>query len=197
MPVQEADAVAGLVRRCRDGDADAAEELFTRYAGRLTRLAERRLGRQVTPREDGEDVVQSVFRTFFRRNAAGELRIEGSSQLWRLLVTITLRKVGQKRRRHHAERRDVGAEVSAGGAAAFLELAARGPGPDDVAALADELAALGRGMPPQYHEVLRLRLEGHGATVIAGRLGISRRTVHRALEWVKDRLGQRLAGDES
>jgi RNA polymerase sigma-70 factor (ECF subfamily) len=193
MPVQEADAVAGLVRRCREGDAAAAEELFSRYAGQLIRLAERRLGRQVTPREDGEDVVQSVFRTFFRRNAAGELRIESSSQVWRLLVTITLRKVGQKRRRHHADRRDVGAEVPAGSVPAFLDLAASGPGPEDVVALADELEALMRGMLPQYHEVLRLRLEGHGATEIAARLGVSRRTVHRALEWVKDRLGQRLA----
>ena len=88
----ETDEVGTLVLRCRDGDAAAAEELFARYARQLVRMADRRLGRNLAAREDGEDVVQSVFRTFFRRNAAGMLQIETSSQAWRLLVTITLRK---------------------------------------------------------------------------------------------------------
>ena len=59
--------VAGLGKRLRGGDPRAAEELFARYAERLVRLAQRHLGRKVATREDGEDVVQSVFRTFFRR----------------------------------------------------------------------------------------------------------------------------------
>ena len=41
---------------------------------------------------DADDIVQSVFRTFFRRAQAGEFRIDSSAQLWQLLVRITVLK---------------------------------------------------------------------------------------------------------
>jgi hypothetical protein len=53
----------------QDGDSAAVEQLFERYAQRLARLADRNLSRKIAGRLDGEDVVQSVFRTFFRRSA--------------------------------------------------------------------------------------------------------------------------------
>src|SRR4051812_45025103 len=93
-------AVADLVQRFRRGDEEAAALLFRRYALRLTRVAEQHLGRKLAGRLDGEDVVQSVFRTFFRRSAAGEFSIDGSGQLWRLLVQITLCKARAKARYH-------------------------------------------------------------------------------------------------
>ena len=105
------DSVASFVRRLGVGDADASEQLFARYASRLARLAERHLSRELAARADGEDVVQSVFRTFFRRSARGEFHIASSARLWRLLVTITLRKVRTQARRHTAGVRDVSAEV--------------------------------------------------------------------------------------
>ena len=81
-----------LVDRYRGGDEQAAGELYRRYAIRLTRLADEHLNVKLAGRVDGEDVVQSVFRTFFRRSARGEFLIDTSAQLWRLLVTLTLRK---------------------------------------------------------------------------------------------------------
>ena len=72
----DVEPVAEWLQRWRSGDAQAAEQLFTRYARRLTGLAEQHLSRKLAGRLDGEDVVQSVFRTFFRRSAAGEFRIE-------------------------------------------------------------------------------------------------------------------------
>ena len=94
--MDEAEPIPVLVERLRAGDARAAEALFARYARQLTRLAEQHLSRKLAGRVDGEDVVQSVFRTFFRRSAAGEFRLDASDQLWRLLLTITLRKVRAK-----------------------------------------------------------------------------------------------------
>ena len=87
-------------------------EVFARYARRLALLAARRLSQRVAARADGEDVVQSVFRTFFRRCARGDFRIDGSADLWRLLVTITVRKARASARRHTAGRRDVNAEAA-------------------------------------------------------------------------------------
>src|SRR5439155_22421310 len=108
----EADTpLAELAQRLRAGDPRAAELLFARDARRLTRLDDEHLSRRVARREDGEDVVQSVFRTFFRRSAAGEFQIDASAPLWRLLVTFTLRKAQAKGRYHTASPRDVGAEA--------------------------------------------------------------------------------------
>src|SRR4051812_42199279 len=98
--MDNADPLQQLLGRFREGDPRAAEVLFERYAVRLARLAEQRLSRKVAGRVDAEDVVQSVFRTFFHRCARGEFRIDSSAQLWRLLVTITLRKT-QAHVRHH------------------------------------------------------------------------------------------------
>ena len=60
--MDKADQNSELPRRLRANDPQAAEELFARYGRDLARLAERHLSRKVAAREDGEDVVQSVFR---------------------------------------------------------------------------------------------------------------------------------------
>ena len=177
---------AELLDRLRAGDQQAAEAVFDRYARELVRVADRHLSRKLAGRVDGEDVVQSVFRTFFRRSAAGEFRLDASDQLWRLLLTITLRKVRAKGRFHTAEMRDAGAE--AGGDAALFEAAARGPGPDAAAVLVDQIESVLRGLPPLYAELLDLRLQGCTPTEIAPRLGVSRQTVHRALNLLQQRL---------
>jgi RNA polymerase sigma-70 factor (ECF subfamily) len=176
-----------LLRRWRDGDADAAGALFDRFARRLTALARANLARQLAPRLDGDDVVQSAFRTFFRRAAGGDLHLDGDGHLWRLLVRITLLKARQKGRFHRAGVRSVDAEAD--GPEAWLAGAAgREPDPDDAAVLLDEIDAVLHGLPPLYAEILGLRLHGHDVTDVAARLNISRRTVQRALKLLQGRL---------
>src|SRR3954451_5154153 len=109
-----ADANHKLLKGVQNGDAAAVAQLFDRYAQRLARLAEQHLSRKMAGRLDGEDVVQSVFRTFFRRSAQGEFQIDSSAQIWRLLVKITLLKARAKGRHHTAGVRDVGAEAALG-----------------------------------------------------------------------------------
>jgi RNA polymerase sigma-70 factor (ECF subfamily) len=175
--------------RLRGGDPRAAEELFARYAQRLIDVAEQQLSRKLAGRLDGADVVQSVFRTFFRRSASGEFRIDSSGELWRLLVQITVRKARFYGRQHTAPIRDVAAEAPRG-AGLLAEAPAREPGPAEAAALLDQLEALLRGLPPVYPELLRLRLEGHSVAETAARLGLSRRTVQRGLTLLRQRLAR-------
>ena len=184
--MDEAYPVAELLEQCRRGDATATAQLFARYAQRLTRLADQHLSRKLAGRVEGEDVVQSVFRTFFRRSSAGEFEIDASDQLWRLLVTITLRKARAKGRFHTAAVRDAGAE--AGGDAGLFEAAARDPGPEEAALLVDQIEVLLRGLPPLYARLLDLKLQGHTVIDIATDLGVSRQTVHRALNLLQERL---------
>jgi RNA polymerase sigma-70 factor (ECF subfamily) len=171
---------------CR-GDPLAADALFRRYAVRLARLAEQHLSRKLAGRLDGEDVVQSVFRTFFARCARGEFQIDSSAQLWQLLVTLTLRKARAQARRHLAGLRDAGAEApraEAGLAAAT----SREPGPAEATELVDRIEGLLRGLPDLYTHVLERRLQGHAVAEIAAGLGVSRQTVYRALELLQRRL---------
>jgi RNA polymerase sigma-70 factor (ECF subfamily) len=172
----------------RDGDPDAAEVLFDRYALRLVRVAEQHLSRRLAGRLDGEDVVQSVFRTFFRRAEAGEFRIDTSEQLWRLLVRITVLKARAKARHHTAGLRDATAEVGEGASGIVAGVPDGEPGPTEAVALVDQIEALLRGLPHAYARVLELRLAGDSVTEVAERLGLSRQGVHRMLGLLRDRL---------
>jgi RNA polymerase sigma factor (sigma-70 family) len=185
--VDGSNLTAEFLVRLRGGDPRAAEEFFARYAERLTRLAEQQLSRRLAARVDGADVVQSVFRTFFRRSAAGEFRIDSSAELWRLLVQITLQKVRAYGRQHTARARDVAAEAPHG-AALLHDAVAHEPGPAEAAALVDQIEAVLRGLPALYCDLLQLRLEGYSVADTAARLGVSRRTVHRGLRLLQERL---------
>jgi RNA polymerase sigma-70 factor (ECF subfamily) len=186
--MHDADPVVALVARARTGDHNATEQLFGLYVERLTRLAEEHLSRRLAGRVDSEDVVQSVFRTFFRRCAAGQFSIDTSRNLYRLLVTITLRKTAAKARRHTSGSRDVLTEAPAAADGALLDAIARDPDPSAAAELLDEIEILLRGLPSLHAQVLDLRLQGYAVAEIAPRLGVSRQTIYRALEVLQQRL---------
>src|SRR5262249_7937949 len=150
-------------------DAKVIEHLFARYAERLARFAEQHLSKRVATRVDGEDVVQSVFRTFFRRYSRGELRVDSSAEVWRLLVSITLRKAQAKGRYHTAGTRNVAAEVP-GADSPLTEAMAQDPGPEEAATLVDEIESLLRGLPELHCRILDLRIQGHGVAEIAEQL---------------------------
>src|SRR5262245_38849503 len=57
------------------GDEEAARQVVDRYIDRLVALARQRLSQRLASRVDPEDVVQSVFRTFFVRVRAGQFHI--------------------------------------------------------------------------------------------------------------------------
>jgi|SRR5437764_5958149 len=172
--------------RLRRRDPAAADEVFARYARRLVSIAQQHLARRVAARVDGEDVVQSVFRTFFRRAQAGEFRIDSSAQLWQLLVRITVLKARAKGRYHTAGKRDASAEAG-GDPDEFLAGAVAGePGPAEAAELVDLIDTLLRGLPPEYARVLELFLSGDNVTQVADRLGMSRTGVYRMLKVLQD-----------
>lgn len=180
-----------LAAGCQTGDPHAQAEVVRRYADRLARLAEGRLHRRLAGRVDPEDVTQSAFRTFFRRAAGGQFRIDSSAQLWGLLARITLRKARGQARRHLAGMRDAGAEA---GDEPLALSAARDPDPAAATEVVDHVAAILRGLPEVYGDILGRRLQGESVADVAAALGVSRQTVYRALELLGDR-ATRLAGE--
>jgi DNA-directed RNA polymerase specialized sigma24 family protein len=186
--VRDVDLPPELLNELGDGRPAAYDALFARYARRLARLAERHLSRRVAARADGEDVVQSAFRTFVRRHRRDEFRIHSSGELWRLLARITWRKALTQARRHTAGPRDVGAEA-ADGAGQLAAALSREPDPGAALLLGETIERLLHGLPEWYGRLLELRLANHSVAEIAPRLNISRQTAYRALDLLGDRLG--------
>jgi DNA-directed RNA polymerase specialized sigma24 family protein len=168
-----------LFRLLREGDPDAAQALYARYAKRLRALVDRRLGPDLSARVDPDDIVQSVFRTFLRGVAERRYRVPEGQDLWGLLLVLALNKVRACGQFHRAAKRDV-----------RLTRPLEGPDvPSDcvVAAGADPfLHSLAQDLLQQFlpvhRQMIELRLEGYSVAEIATRTGRSRRTVERILQ---------------
>jgi RNA polymerase sigma-70 factor (ECF subfamily) len=173
-----------LVDRCRRGDGGAARELFDRYVGRLVAVARRRLTRRVTSRVDPEDIVQSVFRTFFGRLQAGQFHLDQQDDLLKVLVRITVNKTLQQVAFQKAAKRDPGQEAHAGNAEQeqVLGLLAREPAPEEAAAFLDELEHFLAHLDPQERRILEMRLQGYSNEDICRELGIYDRKIRRVVE---------------
>jgi RNA polymerase sigma-70 factor (ECF subfamily) len=189
-----------LLDRWRQGDMEAAAELFRRYANRLIGLARRRVPAKLMYRVDPEDVVQSVYRSFFSAAREGRYDLQRGGDLWRLLVTITLNKLyHQVKRNQRAKRaadRECSLEAIAGSAGVPASLLSQEPSPEEAAALADELEQLFRSLDALDRRIVELRLQGYQLDEIAAQTDRSERTVRRVLEEVKGQL-ERWHGDSS
>jgi RNA polymerase sigma factor (sigma-70 family) len=161
-----------------------ADAVFAKYSRRLAELAERNMSSRLRRRVDAEDIAQSVLRTFFRRAELGEFQIDESTDLWKLLVKITINKVHNKARHHQADKRDMAREARDG-----MELVvSRDPSPEDAAALVDHLEQLLEGLPDAHREILLLLMQGYSRTETAQKTNVSRMTVHRVLDLLRSKL---------
>jgi RNA polymerase sigma factor (sigma-70 family) len=182
-----------LLERFRDGDDRAAEALFSRYFVRLTSLARSRLSPRLSSRTDPEDVVMSVYRSFFVEVRAGRFALKRAGDLWRLLASITKHKLLRQARHHTADRRSVDVEVP------IRQVEERGglgrerePTAEDAVALADELEWAFSQLDVFARRVLELRLQGAQLAEIVEDTGRSDRTIRRTLGRIRELLAGRL-----
>ncbi len=192
-----ADALSdrSLLRRFRSGEQDAATEIYVRYARRLQALAAKQTGADLAPRFDPEDVVQSVFRTFFRRASAGFYEVPAGEELWRLLLVLSLHKVRDLAVHHRAQKRDIGrtwsvedGDTPAGEISEDNRLA--------YDSLRLVIADLIYDLPESNRQIIDLRIEGHEVAEIAAKSGRSKRTVERTLQQFRERLRQLIDPEE-
>jgi RNA polymerase sigma-70 factor (ECF subfamily) len=177
--------------RLRARDPAAAAEVFARFARRLIALARLHLDDRLRQKVDPEDVLQSVFKSFFLRQDRGEFDLCGWDSLWALLSVITIRKCGHQADHFRAYCRDVGREaippVSEESGAGW-EALAREPTPAEAALLAETVELLLRGLKEREREIVSLALQGYTAAEISAKLNRPRRTVYNLLERIKGRL---------
>lgn len=178
-----------LVRFLRAGDETAATQIYVRYAHRLQALSRAQFDQALAGRIDEDDIVQSVFRTFFRRVQTGAYDVPDGEELWKLFLVIGLNKIRRAAVHHRAAKRDVRAtqaEVDPGLLAGE---------PDEATSVSilrmtidDALNGLSRGQ----QDVIRLRIDGHEVAEIASRLGRSRRSVERILQAFREHVQELL-----
>jgi RNA polymerase sigma-70 factor (ECF subfamily) len=199
MPGRGEDTSVDLVLRWRDGDQQAADELFRRYADRLVALAHTRLSAKMALRSSAEDVVQSAYRSFFVHARAGRYSLERSGDLWRLLVAITLHKVRGQVEHHTADKRSIHLErdtpTDDGWFGLAPQLLAQDPSPEEAAALADQVEEVMNRLDLLHRRILELRLQGYNLEEIATDVGRSIRTVKRGLSHIREQLAQQHHND--
>ena len=150
--------IAHYVARLAEGDEDAAQVIWDQYFDKLVRQARKRL--ECLPRRvaDEEDVALSAMESFYRCAAAGRFpRLQGRDNLWRLLLTITARKVHRAAQRHFAQREGGGcvlgeSAIGKGGGGFESEngiagVAGKEPAPDLAAVFAENCRQLLEALP--------------------------------------------------
>jgi RNA polymerase sigma-70 factor (ECF subfamily) len=181
-----------LLRRLRNGSQDAATELYIRYAERLRLLTRAEFSAELARRVDVEDIVQSVFVSFFRGVNQGYYDVPAGDELWKLFLVIALNKIRAKGAFHRASKRDVRLTVGA-------QMIDHGGRPQqDTAPLAllrmvvDEILDQ---LPAQQKQMVVHRIEGFEVAEIAAKTGRSKRTIERVLQEFRQRLATVLQGD--
>jgi RNA polymerase sigma factor (sigma-70 family) len=186
-------SVTRLIYDLRSDDsevrAEAARLIWQRYFHGLLELARCNLDKRVRRRTDEEDVAQSMFKSFCSRQQRGEFELSGRDELWRLLVTITLRKARNAANTHRRKKRDVAREFtvptgdrSARGHWIFEEMDAAAPTPEEAMVLNEALELRLQALDnPELRQISLWRLEGYTNREIAERLKCTERAVERKL----------------
>jgi RNA polymerase sigma factor (sigma-70 family) len=170
-----------LLGRFRTGCQEAATRIYFRYAKRLHALARTKCSSELASQVDAEDIVQSVFCTFFKGARSGNYDIPDGEDLWKLLLVIALNEIRAEAVFHRAAKRDLRMTARLEALDTVAELKHRG---SDIAESFLRMSvheALGR-LTQEHRRVVELRLEGYDVAEIAGRVGRSKRSVERVLQ---------------
>jgi RNA polymerase sigma-70 factor, ECF subfamily len=179
-----------LLQRIRHGNQDAASVLYYRYAHRLRALVQAKRSSDLASRVDHEDIVQSVFKSFFRGVSRGSYDVPAGEELWHLFLVITLNKVRAKGVFHRAAKRDVRLTVGDD----EIDGSSGGLKSNHEAYLLLKMSveeALDR-LPAQHKLVTQLRMEGDEVAEIARKTGRSKRSVERILQECREKLSHLL-----
>jgi DNA-directed RNA polymerase specialized sigma24 family protein len=192
-------SVTRLIPPLQAGDQAAAEELWERFFERLVVLARHRLRGVPACAGYEEDMALSALDTFIRRAGHGRFpALADRDGLWRLLVTITVRKAAHLRRDEGRQKPPggVAACAGAGGEAALAAVLSREPSPAFAAPAEEQyrrlLAMLGED---ELRRVAVWRLEGYTVEEVAAKLGCAPRSVKRKLHLIRG-IWEKGAGDE-
>ena len=172
----------------------AARLVWGRYFQELLVLARNHLSARIRSREDEEDVLQSMYKSFCIRQHRGDFDLANRDELWNLLVRITLRKARNAANRHLQGKRDVRREDAEeadrpredASGTILDQIDSDGPTPAEAALLNEALERRFQMLKdPDLRQIALWKLEGYTNPEIAARLDCTVRTVERKLERIR------------
>jgi RNA polymerase sigma-70 factor (ECF subfamily) len=184
-----------LLRRLRGGNDQAATDLYLRYAHRLHALARARCSSDLARLVEAEDIVQSVFSSFFRGVNQGCYDVPVGEDLWKLLMVIALNKIRAKGNFHRAAKRDVRL-TSSGQGADDIDFQGEAPDGAPFAFLQLVIDETVQHLTETHRPIVLLRIEGYEVAEIADQVGKSKRTVERVLQEFRQRLARTLETEQ-
>jgi DNA-directed RNA polymerase specialized sigma24 family protein len=175
------ESVSAWIGELKAGDSVAAQKLWERYFQRLMGLARKILLTAPRQAADEEDVALSAFDSFCRRAAQGNFpRLEDRDDLWKILMTITVRKAIRLARQGRRK-------PTAGDLEDFqAQVASREPTPEFAAMVKDEFERLlGLLEDEKLQQTALLKLQAYTNREIAGQFGRSVSFVERKLQLIR------------
>lgn len=190
-------AITCWIEPLKEGDELAAQRIWDQYFEKLVRLARKHL--QGLPRRaaDEEDVALSAFNSFCNAAAKGRFpRLSERESLWRILITLTVRKAQHLRRDQTRQKRNANRLIDESpfelpdGNELLSPLdrhADPGPSPELVAEMAEQTQRLLNGLnDPQLRQIAVWKMEGYTNEEIASGLNCALSTVERRLRLIRD-----------
>ncbi len=191
-------SVTNWLRKLEDGHDQAAQELWNVFFERMVWLVQQRMRASPLGVADAEDVALSAFASFclgVRKQRFPELK--DRNNLWRLLVSITLRKLMHMQRDQNRQKRGRDfrqlpqANDSLDCPTEIEQIISREPTPEIAAQLAEQYDRWMRALGSE--DLVRLtqwKLEGFTNSEIAAKCGLTARTIERKLNLIRRILTQ-------
>lgn len=189
---------SSIDEKLRSMIAERKSSILAEFLPRLVRLIDKNMSPSLRRKEGSDDVAHSVVRVVLQMEEDGKLAIEESESFWKLLVTISIRRVQKKARFWSAGKRSLGREINLPEEIPLEELALT------VGDLTDAVGARAGGLLSQLNEqltadekvVLDGKIQDLTGEQIAEELGKSRRQVQRLWKNILDRLRSLFEQDE-
>lgn len=182
---ESAEIIQSRLRRVRQGDQEAAADLWDRFFPPLAAFAAAQFRKAKAPSVDGEDAALSALAAVLQQGKQDILEnVTGHDEFWRLLSRITRRKVIDRIRRQRRHKRGGNRSVSesAAGLLGLDSLAATGPTPDLIVMVDEQVELLLEALPnDEVREIVLAKLEGATNKEVAKLRRCSLSTVERRL----------------
>jgi RNA polymerase sigma-70 factor (ECF subfamily) len=175
---------ARLMQRVRDGDPQAAHEVFERYSEAIRRVVRRYLHQRLRAQYDSIDILQTVWASFFQVPPE-RYTFETPEALIAFLSQMAHHKaINVFRRRMMAAKNNLNRQVSLDEPTRDLDKGppARQPTPSQLAIAEEHWERIVRGQPPRVRQVLEMLRVGHTKREVADRFGLHPKTIQRLLD---------------
>lgn len=195
--------VSHWIDQVKDGDSIAANQIWRHYYDRLVGSVRNKLFGQNRAVSDEEDIVLSVFDSFYSAAQKGRFPdLSDRDDLWRLLLKMSARKVVDKRRRDQRQRRGGNVQLHSldkrDDDRTFIEAIGDEPSPEMVLMMEESVeqffSHLGVG---KLRDLAGAKLEGYSNAELATRFGCSERTIERRLHLIREKCQQELFDEHS